>query len=311
MVKCSVIIPTYNRGDLIIKAIESVFSQNIKDIEIIVIDDGSLDNTNKKLIPFFDKIIYISIKHTGLPAKVRNAGIRIAKGDYIAFLDSDDIWLPNKLERQIDIFNKNPNIALVCSNAYVFSDVKEFTHKKIYLHENSIKLGFLLDDLLEDNFIITSSCIVNYKLLGDLIFFPEEISFRGIEDYYLWLKIATKFPLYYDPTPLILYRDTSNSIRSEISKINYYTNLKCLYLDIRENILLQNNKFDSSLSIIKKKIENIEYQRLLLYLLMKNYSEIKNNIKCFLKINIFLLFKCFIVYCIKEINLKFFNKSLK
>lgn len=114
--KISVIIPTYNRPKKLEIAIKSVFNQTIKPKEIIVVDDGS----DKKIPPAITaskKIIYISSTHSGLPAVNRNIGIKKATGDWIAFLDDDDSWVKNKLERQL-ITIKQQQADLVCSNAW-------------------------------------------------------------------------------------------------------------------------------------------------------------------------------------------------
>jgi glycosyltransferase involved in cell wall biosynthesis len=101
----SVIIPTFNRANLIDGAVESVLSQTASDVEVIVVDDGSTDGTHEKLAPFGDRIGIIRQKNTGV-SSARNAGIRAARGQWIAFLDSDDRWRPGKLERQLDCLQK-------------------------------------------------------------------------------------------------------------------------------------------------------------------------------------------------------------
>ena len=102
----SVIIPTYNRAHLIGKAVKSVLSQTYQDFEIIVVDDGSTDNTEEIVKSFTDyKIYYICHKHNRGASAARNTGIKASRGEYIAFLDSHDEWLPEKLDKQIKTFN--------------------------------------------------------------------------------------------------------------------------------------------------------------------------------------------------------------
>ena len=110
----SIVIPTFNRRNYITIALDSVLAQTYTNYEIIIIDDGSSDNTKEVLTPYWDKIRYFYQDNRGIPA-TRNRGIREAKGDYIAFLDSDDYWLPEKLERQIDYFEKNPHCGMVAT----------------------------------------------------------------------------------------------------------------------------------------------------------------------------------------------------
>ena len=111
----SVVIPTYNRAGFLPDAIGSVLAQSYANIEIIVIDDGSTDNTRSVLQPFEDKIRYLTSNHVGA-AHARNMGMMAAKGKYIAFLDSDDQYLPGKLALQIEFLEKNPELKVVCSN---------------------------------------------------------------------------------------------------------------------------------------------------------------------------------------------------
>ncbi len=111
----SVIIPTYNRVQFITQAIDSVLSQTYQNFEIFVVDDGSTDNTKQALAPYKDKILYIYQENQGAAA-ARNTGINYAKGKYIAFLDSDDLWFPQKLEKQVEILDKNQDISVVYSN---------------------------------------------------------------------------------------------------------------------------------------------------------------------------------------------------
>ena len=115
MPRVSVIIPTYNREKYIAETINSVLDQTFSDYEIIVVDDGSADNTERLIREqFADEVIYLS-KPNGGPASARNMGMRVAKGEYIAFLDSDDLWLPEKLAIQTRFMDAHPEIGLTYS----------------------------------------------------------------------------------------------------------------------------------------------------------------------------------------------------
>ena len=118
--KVSVIIPTYNRGAFITNAINSVLAQSFKDYEVLVIDDGSTDNTPEVLQPYLDKIKYIHQENSGVSA-ARNAGIRQAQGEWIAFLDSDDEWFPDYLEWQMERAAGNPQVCTQVANALEIS----------------------------------------------------------------------------------------------------------------------------------------------------------------------------------------------
>ena len=110
----SIIVPTYNRGNLIGETIQSVIDQSYKNWELIIVDDGSTDDTKKRVEEFKDTRIQFHLTvHSGVIGRVRNRGITYSKGNYIAFLDSDDLWLPNKLERQLSFLKKNPQASFI------------------------------------------------------------------------------------------------------------------------------------------------------------------------------------------------------
>jgi glycosyltransferase involved in cell wall biosynthesis len=133
--KISVIVPTYNRSELLPRAINSILNQTFKDFELIIVDDGSTDNTKKIIEKYSEndsRIKYIYQENSGGPPRPKNTGIKIAKGNYIAFLDSDDEWLPSKLEEQIKKYienDKNHNIGLVGCGAII---INKATKEKEY-----------------------------------------------------------------------------------------------------------------------------------------------------------------------------------
>ncbi|MDZ4811400.1 MAG: glycosyltransferase [Pseudomonadota bacterium] len=114
--KYSVVIPTFNRREKLVEAIDSVLRQRYADIEIIVVDDGSDDDSCKMLAQRFPEVHALQQANQG-PAAARNRGIAAAKGEWIAFLDSDDIWLEHKIERELDLFKRFPEAALLAGNA--------------------------------------------------------------------------------------------------------------------------------------------------------------------------------------------------
>ncbi len=111
----SVIIPTYNRAELVCNAIDSVIQQQVDNVEIVVVDDGSTDNTEQTLAKYGDSIRYIYQENTGLVG-ARNTGIRQSSGDWISFLDSDDVWLPNKLKVQLEELERSPDAVAHLTN---------------------------------------------------------------------------------------------------------------------------------------------------------------------------------------------------
>ncbi len=212
----SVIIPTFNRFSLLCRAVDSVLNQTHDDVEIIVIDDGSTDDTPTLFPRQFSSIRYVKVEHSGLPAVARNAGIRLAKGELIAFLDSDDQWLPNKLSQQVSVFHKYPTVGLVCSNAFVVRQHEEKPSQP-YLKDDQGHSGLVLPALLEDNFIITSTAMVRRSTLEHVGLFCEDRALRAVEDYDLWLRVASQSTIVYLEALLAVYRDIpSVSIRGVI-----------------------------------------------------------------------------------------------
>lgn len=239
----SVIIPTYNRAETIGAAIESVLRQTEKGLEIIVVDDGSTDHTESLLSMWIDKIHYIKVEHRGLPARTRNIGIQRAKGEYIAFLDSDDTWREDKIERQLALFEKNDSVGLVCSNAYCTSSYPG-KNLEVYFPNAVKKQGFLLWDLIETNFIITSTVMVRRATLEKVGGFsedPKNIS----EDYELWLRIAQSFDIIFDPQVLVTYRRHSNQLSESVPRADYWVGLAMIYQNLYHQLRNQ-KKIDKS-----------------------------------------------------------------
>lgn len=213
----SIIIPTYNSSQYIKEAIDSALSQSYKNIEIIIVDDGSTDNTEDVIKSYngIEKIIYIK-KRNGGPASARNLGITQAKGNYIAFLDADDIWDKCKLEKQMDIARKK-NLDLVHTNRF-YLDQKD----KI---SDSINLKTTTTHLIKENFITNSSVMIKTDVLKNNLF-NESPKLFAVEDYDLWLRLSfQKYSFGYIPEKLTGYRRHTNQISSN----NNISNLTYLY----------------------------------------------------------------------------------
>lgn len=199
----SVVIPSYNSAHHITETLESVFNQTYQPREIIVVDDGSTDGTRSMLEKYRDRIIYVYQKNAGEPA-ARNTGIRRASGDFIAFLDADDLWLPNKLELQMDYFEKRPEVALV------YTDMKQFDENGI-THESikewlkmSPPSGYVFPQLFAET-LFGSGTVVFRKSCVEKVGFFDETFFVG-SDYEMWLRMARYFKFGYVDEPLMMYR---------------------------------------------------------------------------------------------------------
>ena len=201
----SIIIPAYNSEKYIAATIESVIKQTYKNWEMFIVDDDSTDGTENIIKNFKDtRIKYNKIPHSGCPAVTRNFGINRSKGEYIAFLDSDDIWYKQKLEKQLPHL-QSPKIIGVASNATLIVETPYY--RKINLAKS--KLGYVdyqYRDILNRSPIITSSLIVRRETLERAGLFDENRDFCFIEDWELWLRMA-KYGLFRVlKEPLLSYR---------------------------------------------------------------------------------------------------------
>lgn len=185
----SIIMPTYNHGKFIGKATESVLNQTYQNFELIIIDNYSEDNTEEIVASYKDdRIKYLKFRNNGIIAASRNQGIKHSRGEYISFLDSDDIWYRSKIEKQLPHFQV-PEIIGVASDATLVVETPYF--RKINFGRS--KFGYVdycYRDVLNCNPIITSSLIVRRMVLNHSGLFDESKDFSFIEDWELWLRMA-------------------------------------------------------------------------------------------------------------------------
>lgn len=209
----SVVIPTWNRAHTIRRAIESALRQSLPVLEILVCDDGSTDDTASgvaRIAAHDARVRWIAGERAGRPAIPRNRGLRESQGAWLAFLDSDDEWVPGKLEAQLDAARRSGARA-VCSNATrVPVDGSE---SSAWLDWNRPRLTF--SDLLTLNRVVCSSCVLHRSLLETTGGFPEEPEFKAVEDYVLWLRVAALTDFAYCRDTLVRYCDDPGaSVRS-------------------------------------------------------------------------------------------------
>lgn len=190
MTEVSVIIPTCNRAEKVCRAIRSVLDQTFSDYEIIVIDDASADDTRNRLKEFGRSIKVIIHDETRGVSASRNSGIKQANGNYIAFLDSDDYWLPGKLETQIRFFRENPD-ALICqTNEIWIRKGRRVNPAKKHMKPS----GDIFIPSLNLCLVSPSAVMMKRALLDEVGLFDEE--YPVCEDYDLWLRISCKYPVY-------------------------------------------------------------------------------------------------------------------
>jgi glycosyltransferase involved in cell wall biosynthesis len=217
----SIIVPTYNSARYVSEAVESALKQDYSPIEVIVINDGSNDNTKDVLEPYLGRIIYI-YKENGGPASARNVGIKQAQGEYIAFLDSDDTWLPYKLEKQIALFKQDESIGLVHSHCISFKkDISEILQQREEKNNGSFS-AYVFPKLFWRNFIVNSSVVIKKECFQTIDLFDERESFISVEDYDLWLRISMEYKIGYIKETLVGYRKHTKGISKEVDR--FYQN---------------------------------------------------------------------------------------
>ncbi len=214
----SVIIPTYNRGAYIVEAVESVLAQTYRSVEVIIVDDGSTDDTFERLASYQSRLTILKTNHGGAP-HARNVGVQVARGKYVAFLDSDDRYLPHKLKLQVQVLERFPDVDLVYSEFSGFGDgVTEEFHLKSYhapafrngetydryferaivlrdvgiecppWSERKLYIGHIFDQYLRTLFVFVNSLLVRRDVLAAVGDHDETLSL--FDGYDLVLRIA-------------------------------------------------------------------------------------------------------------------------
>ncbi|MGE0128628.1 MAG: glycosyltransferase family 2 protein [Blastocatellales bacterium] len=209
----SVIIPAYNVAPYIAEALESLFAQTWRDFEAIVINDGSTDETEERLAPYRDRIVYIKQKNAGVMA-ARNAGLRAARGDYVALLDGDDLWEPRFLETLVKMLQADPGLSVAYPNA-VFFGSPNFAGK---LHQDVFPVAepVTFDRVLRRECYIFGSLVIRREALDDVglpASFDESLEGQGAEDFDLWLRMLQRGRRFkFTEEPLAKYRWRHDSL---------------------------------------------------------------------------------------------------
>lgn len=218
----SIIIPTFNSEKHIADTIASCLRQEYQDIEILVCDDGSNDNTISILKDFksrnSNKIKLFLLPHYGSPAEPRNEGLRNSQGDYIAFLDSDDIVHKKKFTKQIEFLERNIDIDLLCTNALKIDSKKNILGS----YFKDIPKNINLKNMLKNNYVITSTVLIRKKILNEIGFFKYlNKNYEFYEDYEYWLRVLAKNKkIFFLNENLLFYRVDSGGLSNSIKNIS-------------------------------------------------------------------------------------------
>jgi len=214
--KVSVIIPTFNRLSLISRAIDSVLKQTHKPFEIIVVDDGSSDNTSTFIKNNYKSVKLIKQKNLGV-SKARNVGIKNSSGDWIALLDSDDEWKKNKLEVQIKSLSVYDYYSVCHTNEIWIRNGIRVNQKKRHQKYG----GNIFDKCLDICRISPSSIIFQKNIINEVGWFDENLLI--CEDYDLWLRITANFKILFIDKPLIIkYGGHSDQLSKSVNGIEAY-----------------------------------------------------------------------------------------
>ena len=244
MTKVSVIVPAYNAMTYLSKTIDSVLEQTFTDFEVIIVYDGSSDDIEKWVDTITDNRVRLIHQINQGASIARNNGIAHAKGDYIAFLDSDDLWEPTKLEKQVNCLDNNPDTGLVYS--WISSiDANGNYRGKIYASHTE---GSVWEKLIENNIVRScSAAIVRRECFEKLGVFDTSLKFA--EDWEMWIRIASSYSFAVIKEPLVYYRHHSNNKSKNYIK-----------------------KVDNFRIIIEKSFQSVPFE--LLHLRNKSYSRI-------------------------------------
>jgi glycosyltransferase involved in cell wall biosynthesis len=200
----SVVMPVYNGERFLQQSIRSVLAQTYRHVELIVVNDGSTDGSATVLESFGAQLTVMQQSNSGV-AEARNAGIRAARGEFIAFLDQDDWWQPEKIERQVECFSRDEQIGLVHTAAAYHDDVSGGDAGGS--SPDAVRLtGFCYEQLLLDNLICNSSVMVRRSVLDAVGLVDTTVQGNTVQDYELWLRIARRFSFDYVPKQLTIWR---------------------------------------------------------------------------------------------------------
>ena len=244
-----IVIPFYNRKQLLKRAVSSVEKQTFKDWFLWLVDDGSSDDTSEFIrksfhgrLPF--KVVS-SQKNEGV-SSARNKGILQGKREWIAFLDSDDEWLPDKLETQINYIRNNPSFSFVHSNEVWLKKGRVFPQKKKHKKEG----GRIFMQSLALCCISPSAVLVKRSLLEDTGLFRED--FPVCEDYELWLRITSRFPVGFVQKPLIIKHGGHSNQLSQKYKAMDYWRIKALKPFLQSPFITEQERGKVRKILIKK-----------------------------------------------------------
>jgi glycosyltransferase involved in cell wall biosynthesis len=229
----SVVVPSYNRANVVHEAVQSILAQTYRVTDVIVVDDGSTDKTLEVLAQFGDRIRVISQVNAG-PAAARNSGISLATGEYVAFLDSDDVWLPTKLERQVELMEKaGENVpCCICNIQMQWPDKAAYSFDLAGLNPGPEEgLWQNVPEVLATRPVLfNQGVLIRREALRRVGGFDEELWL--LEDHDLSLRLALEGNWAYIKEPLVVWRETKGSLYQESHGKEIYLN-ECMVRSLK------------------------------------------------------------------------------
>ena len=208
----SVIVPTYNRGYYLELTLNSIVEQTYTNIEIIVVDDGSIGTNNKEICGKYPNVNYVKIENSGGPCKPRNVGISMLKGKYVAFVDDDDIWNPHKVSLQVEVLENNIDFDLVHNFCNVIDGFGEETNETVGRPDKpETKHGNVLMRMIGNWTIMMPTPLLRKALIDKVGLFNENMPQTSADVEY-WTRCAFHTKFYYIDKPLVNYRKHSNNM---------------------------------------------------------------------------------------------------
>jgi glycosyltransferase involved in cell wall biosynthesis len=216
MPRISVVMPAFNAAPFITETLKSVLDQTIIDVEVIVVDDGSTDGTRERISGYGDRVRLLH-QDRGGAAKARNLGVGHARGEWIAFLDADDLWTPDKLERQLAL-------AAETGSSFVFADRINIGERgplpELQSTIQPLRDGDIYEVLLRGNFITTSSVLLRRDVFEQVGRFSEDPILPPAEDWDLWLRVAHDHPAAACRLPVVKYRHHLTGASRNVDRMN-------------------------------------------------------------------------------------------
>lgn len=263
MPKVSVIIPAYNAMSYLPETLESVIKQTFTDFEVLIIDDGSTDNIRQWYINLVDKRIKLICQENQHLAAARNTGIDHSLGEYLAFLDADDIWEPTKLEKQVNCLESNFKIGLV----HTWTVLIDYQGKPTGKALKSQAEGQVWQQIVQKNTIVVSSVMVRYSCLQNLGAFDRDLHY--CEDYDLWIRLAAHYDFAVVKEFLTRYRLHPGSLSTHCQSVmeSFRILIERAFKYVPTELLYLRNRGygNQNLYLAWKSLNNRDYQRAIYY----------------------------------------------